>query len=183
MYQEIVIAGFGGQGLMLLGRLLAFAAMKKELHVTWLPSYGPEMRGGTAHCTVIISTEKIPSPISTKPDTLIVMNQPSLDKFEPTLKKDASIYVNTSLIENITDISNKNLIKIPANKMAIELGSSKVANMLMLGAYIADNDFLDMETVKEALASVLSDKKRHLIPINEKALDKGRKINMKLAYA
>ena len=133
------------------------------------------MRGGTANCTVMVSSKEIPSPITSKPDTLIVMNQPSLDKFQYSVKEGGTIYINSSLVGDVDIRTDLTVIKIPANQMAIQLGSSKVANMLMLGAYIAENDFMNLETAKAALVRVLSEKKHNLIEINEKALAKGNR--------
>ncbi|ACL69437.1 2-oxoacid:acceptor oxidoreductase family protein [Halothermothrix orenii] len=177
MKEEMIIAGFGGQGVMLMGKLLAYAGMKEGIEVSWMPSYGPEMRGGTANCTVIMSSNKIPSPLSSKPDTIIVMNLPSLEKFAPRVKPGGTIFVNSSLIEKEVDRDDVEVIKVPANELANELGNSKVANMVMLGAYLSKKDVVDLNTVKDSLKSVLSRRHHKLIPINEKALDTGVRLN------
>ena len=173
MKQEIIMAGFGGQGVMSIGRLLAYAGMKEDKEVSWMPSYGPEMRGGTANCTVIVSDEKIPAPVSSHPDTAIVMNLPSQDKFAPKVKKDGHLLVNSSLIEKEVERDDINIIKIPANTIADELGNTRVANMVMLGAYIAAVDIVSLDTVKDSLTNVLPERRHNLIPMNEEALDRG----------
>jgi len=173
MKQEIIMAGFGGQGVMSIGRLLAYAGMKEDKEVSWMPSYGPEMRGGTANCTVIVSNEKIPAPVSSHPDTAIVMNLPSQDKFGPKVKENGHLLVNSSLIEKEVDRDDINIIKVPANEIADELGNTRVANMVMLGAYIAALDIVSLDTVKDSLKNVLPERRHNLIPMNEEALDRG----------
>ncbi|MFW5787479.1 MAG: 2-oxoacid:acceptor oxidoreductase family protein [Halanaerobiales bacterium] len=173
MKEEVVMAGFGGQGVMSIGRLLAYAGMKEDCEVSWMPSYGPEMRGGTANCTVIVSDERIPSPLSSRPNSIIVMNLPSLDKFEPRLKKEGIAFVNISLIERDIERDDIEMIGIPANEIANELGNSKVANMAMLGAYVAKTGIVDLDTVKNSLKNVLPERRHGLIPLNEEALQKG----------
>lgn len=173
MKEEIIIAGFGGQGVMSIGKMLAYAGMKEDKEVSWMPSYGPEMRGGTAHCTVKIYSEKIPSPFSSKPDTIIVMNLPSLEKFEPMVKKGGTIFMNSSLINEEPNREDLEVIKIPANKIANSLGNNQIANMVMLGAYLAKKRIIKINTVKESLASVFPERRHDLIPVNRKALDKG----------
>ncbi|MBF8437539.1 2-oxoacid:acceptor oxidoreductase family protein [Halanaerobiaceae bacterium Z-7014] len=173
MKQEIIMAGFGGQGVMSIGRLLAYAGMKEDKEVSWMPSYGPEMRGGTANCTVIVSDEKIPAPVSSHPDTAIVMNLPSQDKFGPKVKENGHLLVNSSLIEKEVDRDDINIINVPANEIADELGNTRVANMVMLGAYIAAVDIVSLDTVKDSLKNVLPERRHNLIPMNEEALDRG----------
>lgn len=173
MKEEVIMAGFGGQGVMSIGKLLSYAGMKEDYEVSWMPSYGPEMRGGTANCTVIVSDKQIPSPLSSKPDSIIVMNLPSLDKFAPQVKSGGTIYVNSSLIEKEVERDDVDVVKIPANEIANELGNSKIANMAMLGAYAAKNDVVDLDTVKKSLENVLPERWHKLIPLNEKALTKG----------
>ena len=173
MKEEVIMAGFGGQGVMSIGKLLSYAGMKEEKEVSWMPSYGPEMRGGTANCTVIVSDKKIPSPLSSNPDSIIVMNLPSLDKFAPKVKSGGSIFVNSSLISKEVERDDVEVIKVPANEIANELGNSKAANMAMLGAFVAKKGLVDLETVKESLKNVLPERRHDLIPINKKSLDKG----------
>ncbi|MCG8515184.1 MAG: 2-oxoacid:acceptor oxidoreductase family protein [Halanaerobiales bacterium] len=173
MKEEIIMAGFGGQGVMSLGRLLTYAGMKEGDEVSWMPSYGPEMRGGTANCTVIISSKQIPSPLSSQPDAIIVMNLPSLDKFAPCVKRGGAILLNSSLINKEVDRDDVKIIKVPANQIANELGNTKVANMVMLGAYLAHKRIVKLETVKAALQDVFPARRHNLIPINQQALDRG----------
>ncbi len=177
MKEEIILAGFGGQGIMLIGKLLAYAGMKEGFEVSWMPSYGPEMRGGTANCIVKISTNRIASPLTSNPDSLIVMNLPSLEKFESYMNNTGSIYLNSSLIkENIVSKVN-DVMKVPANDLAKDLGNSKVANMVMLGAYLAKKDFISIGIVKESLPKVLSARRHNLLLMNEQALDLGASIS------
>ncbi len=173
MKEEIIMAGFGGQGLMLAGKLLAYAGMKEGKEVSWMPSYGPEMRGGTANCTVIVSTEQIPSPLSSKPDTILIMNHPSLKKFVPKVKTGGTVILNSSLIDEEAERNDLNVIKVPANEIAGDIGNTKVANMVMLGAYLAKTKVVSMDAIKQALRDVLPEKRHNLIPFNEEALDKG----------
>ena len=173
MHEEIIMAGFGGQGVMSIGQLLAYSGMTEGLNVSWMPSYGPEMRGGTANCTVIVSDSKIASPLTSKPDSVIVMNLPSQDKFSPKVKEGGLVVTNTSLIEKEVERKDVEVIKVPANEIANELGNTKVANMIMLGAYLARKDIIDLDTVKDSLSSVLPERHHGLIPLNEEALDRG----------
>ena len=174
MKEEIILAGFGGQGIMLMGKLISYAGMKEDKEVSWMPSYGPEMRGGTANCTVIVSDKKIPSPMSSNPDTIIVMNLPSLDKFLPELKSGGTVLLNSSLIEKEVTRDDVKVIKVPANEIANELGNAKVANMVMLGSYLAEKDIVKPETVKKSLKSVLSARNTKLVDMNIEALERGK---------
>ncbi len=175
MVQERVIcAGFGGQGVMSMGQLLSYSGMIEGKNVSWLPSYGPEMRGGTANCNVTVSDTPIGSPIIDHNATAaIVMNLPSLIKFENELEKDGKILINSSLIEKDPERKDIKPYYIPANEIAVEIGNGKVANMVMLGAYIELTNIVKRETVVEALKKVFGPDKAHLIPLNEKALEKG----------
>ncbi len=173
MLEEIIIAGFGGQGIMLLGRLLAYAGMLEEKNVAWMPSYGPEMRGGTANCTVIISTEEIASPVVSYPRSIIVMNQPSLDKFEPQVKKEGLILLNDSLIKRKVNRDDVTIIRVPANDIADQLGNSKVANMVIFGAYIKKSEVVKLDTVFKALEETLAASHQDLIDLNKEALRRG----------
>lgn len=173
MYHGLIIAGFGGQGIMLMGQILAEAGMLEGKHVTWLPSYGPEMRGGTANCTVVISDEPVASPVIDIPTEIIVMNIPSLLKFEPYLKTEGNLFMNTSVIDREPKRKDIKIIKVPANDIADKLGNLKVANMVMLGAYIAATKAVDKETVFEALKKKLKGKKENLLDINKKAILEG----------
>ena len=176
MLDEIIIAGFGGQGVLLMGRLIAQAGMLEGKHVAWMPSYGPEMRGGTANCTVIVSSEEVASPVVPNPITLIAMNQPSLDKFEPMVVKDGIIVVNQSLVSRDISRDDIQVVKVPANDIANELGNLRVANMVALGTYIARSKSVKMETVFEALEQTLDKRQEKIIALNKEALKRGAKI-------
>lgn len=176
MLDEIIIAGFGGQGVLLMGRLIAQAGMLEGKHVAWMPSYGPEMRGGTANCTVIVSSEEVASPVVPNPITLIAMNQPSLDKFEPMVVKDGIIVVNQSLVSRDISRDDIQVVKVSANDIANELGNLRVANMVALGTYIARSKSVKMETVFEALEQILDKRQEKIIALNKEALKRGEKI-------
>ncbi|QZY55596.1 2-oxoacid:acceptor oxidoreductase family protein [Crassaminicella profunda] len=171
--QEIVCAGFGGQGVMSMGQLLTYAGMIEGKHVSWLPSYGPEMRGGTANCGVVVSDHPVGSPIVTDSTAAIVMNLPSLFKFEKTLVKDGLLLVNSSLIDKKTSRDDVKAYYIPANEMANELGNGKVANMIMLGAFLEITKTVKIESILAALKKVFGPSKEHLLPLNKEALEKG----------
>ncbi len=175
MTSEIIIAGFGGQGALLMGELIAQAGMTEGKQVSWLPSYGPEMRGGTANCCVIVSDEPVGSPVVTEADAVIVLNKPSLDKFEGAIKPGGKLFINSSLIDKKAARSDITVYYIPANELAMELGNAKVANVVMLGAYIAASGVVAKESVIAAVAHMLGERKAHLIPMNEKAYDAGAK--------
>jgi len=173
--EKLIVAGFGGQGVMLMGQLLAYAATNKELNTLWFPSYGPETRGGTANCQVIISDGDIYSPVFSKCDTAIIMNGPSLDKFESKVLPGGRIFVNSSLVDREVKRTDIEVIKVPVNEIAIELGNLKVANMVMLGAYINHGDTFKNDDIIKVLKKMFGDEKAHLIEINEKAIEKGNK--------
>ncbi|HHU63067.1 MAG TPA: 2-oxoacid:ferredoxin oxidoreductase subunit gamma [Clostridiales bacterium] len=173
MNEQIIIAGFGGQGIMLMGQLLAYAGMLEGKYVSWLPSYGPEMRGGTANCNVIISDSPVGSPIVTEATTVIAMNRPSLDKFENSLKKDGLLLINSSLVDRQAERKDVRSYYIDANDIANQLGNLKVANMVMLGALVELTGIASIKTVLESLKKVLGPSKQHLIPLNEQALERG----------
>lgn len=168
---RIKIAGFGGQGILLLGQLLAESAMRSNYYTTWLPSYGPEMRGGTANCHVNISDTRIGSPMVAESDVLIAMNLPSLDKFEDEVRKDGAIFVNSSLIERQVKRTDVETIYVPATEIADELGQTKVANVVMLGAYLGASGLLSVESVMAAAESAI--KRKEFMEINRKALQRG----------
>ena len=173
MLSEIVLAGFGGQGVMLMGQLISYAGMFEEKNVSWIPSYGPGMRGGTANCSVVLSSEEIGSPIVTEPDTLIAMNGPSMDKFEPTVRPGGTIIYNSSLIDHAPTRTDIRVIAVPANDIAAEMGNNKVANMIVLGAYLGVSGVVSVDSVVEALKKTLSAKRHDLIPLNREAILKG----------
>jgi len=173
MLERIIISGFGGQGVMLMGRLLAYAGMLEGKNVAWMPSYGPEMRGGTANCTVLISEEEIGSPIVSYPKILIAMNQPSLDKFEPNVSEDGLIILNDSLIDREVSRNDVIVIRIPADDIADKLGNSKAANMVVLGAYVEKSGVVKLETIFKALEKTLTGHNKRLLELNKEALKQG----------
>lgn len=172
MYEKIICAGFGGQGIMLMGKLLAEAGMKEGYNVTWLPSYGAEVRGGTAHSMVHISRERIASPTVSEPTTCIVMNKPSLVKFMGKIKKGGLLIVNTSMADKILEKKSIRIAAIPLTTLAVDLGNVKVANMIAVGAFIKLKKILSLETVLKGLDSVLASKK-DIVSINKKAVKLG----------
>jgi 2-oxoglutarate ferredoxin oxidoreductase subunit gamma len=173
MTEKIIIAGFGGQGIMSLGQVLCYSGMKEGRSVSWLPSYGPEMRGGTANCHVIVSDDDVASPIVSMADAVIAMNLPSLDKFESRVKPGGRLFINSSLIHKKAVRDDIEVYYIPANEMAVELGNSRVAGMVILGAYLEKAHTVSTDSVMESLKKVLGKKKESLIPINRKAMQQG----------
>jgi 2-oxoglutarate ferredoxin oxidoreductase subunit gamma len=174
MERSVVIAGFGGQGVILAGKILAQAGMNHGLEVTWLPSYGPEMRGGTANCTVILSDTAIGSPIVDEPTAVIALNLPSLDKFESTVAQKGVLLINRSLIAR--DVTRKDITAhvIPLNEIAARVGSARTVNMVALGAYVKATGAVPLDVVKQTMAAAMRDGgKEKLIAVNEKALDEG----------
>ncbi len=176
MYHEILIAGFGGQGVMLMGQMLAYAGMKRDLNVSWIPSYGPEQRGGTANCGVVLSTEPVGSPVVTEPSDCAVMNLPSLTKFEPAVTPSGYLYVNTSLCPDEVTRDDIKVVRVAATEEADAMGNARVANMIMLGAMMGGLEGLPFEVMEEVLPDVLPERHHGLIPVNLKALARGREI-------
>ncbi len=173
MTNEIIIAGFGGQGVVSSGIILAYAGLLENLNVTFFPSYGAEMRGGTANCSVVVSSEKIASPVVTNPDIVIIMNEPSLLKFEPMVKPKGLLFYNKTLIKSLpkrTDIEN---IPIEANKIAEELGQGRIANMVMLGAMLKKTKLLRLESMKVAQRARFAKASEEQLTLNDKALERG----------
>lgn len=168
--QEIIFAGFGGQGILSMGKFLAYAGMDLGYNVSWLPSYGPEMRGGTANCSVIVTEENIGSPIVTQATTLVVMNRPSLDKFENSVVPGGLIVVDSSLMNREVYRKDVTVLSLPASEIADELGSKKIANMVLLGAMVEKTGIMDMDALLKALKE---HGKEDFYEINEKALKKG----------
>ena len=172
MREEIIAAGFGGQGVMLIGKIFAYSGMMEGKQVTYFPAYGAEVRGGTANSTTIISTEEIPTPVSAHPDVLLAMNSPSCKKFGSRLKKGGLLIANTSLIENVFSRSDLTIIKIPATSLAHDLGNKRSANMIMIGAYLKYKAIVSLKSVEKAV-SILLPGKKDLWDINKKALRLG----------
>lgn len=181
MESSIVIAGFGGQGALFAGQLLAYAAMQQEKEVTWLPSYGPEMRGGTANCTVVIGDEPIASPLVRQPDCVIALNLPSADKYEPRVKPGGLFLVNSSLVIRPLTRQDVTNILLPANELAEKAGDLRVANLVMLGALIALSGVLPLRAVDAALVTWLPERHRALLETNRRALHEGALYVMALA--
>ncbi|GBF11063.1 2-oxoacid:acceptor oxidoreductase family protein [Tepidibacillus infernus] len=176
MLHEIIIAGFGGQGVMSMGQLLAYAGMIENKHVSWLPSYGPEQRGGTANVSVIISDEPVGSPVISHPTTAIVLNKPSFDKFEPLVIPGGVLIVNSSLIDVKSTRQDITIIEVSASELANEMGEPKVANSIILGAFLEISKAVSPESVIESLKKVLPERRHNLIPVNQLALEKGAQI-------
>ena len=174
MNEKVIFAGFGGQGVMLMGQLLSYAATEKDLNTLWFPSYGPETRGGTANCSVTISDEYVNSPVISTPDSIVIMNKPSLAKFQPKLKKGGDVFVNTSLVKDVEYRKDVNVYEIDANNIALELGNLKVANMVVLGSYLAITKVFTEDEVLDILKQKFTGSKANLIEINRKALEAGR---------
>jgi 2-oxoglutarate ferredoxin oxidoreductase subunit gamma len=173
MLEEIIIAGFGGQGVMSMGQLIAYAGMLEGKGVSWLPSYGPEQRGGTANCAVIVSDEPVGSPLVTNPSTAIILNIPSFDKFEHRVRPGGLLIINSSLVTRVSERSDIEIIELTATDMAADLGNARVANMILLGAFIELTKVVSNESIIESLKKVLSEEKHHLIEVNKQALNKG----------
>lgn len=173
MQTEVVIAGFGGQGVLFAGQILAFAGMDSGKDVTWIPSYGPEMRGGTANCTVIIADEEIGSPLARHPKAAIIMNLPSLDKYEPMVASGGFLIANASLVNREVTRDNINSLFVPANEIAESIGNRRLANIVLLGALLMKMPVLPLEAIKEALNNHLPERHRRLLPTNLQALRQG----------
>jgi len=173
MTKKTVFAGFGGQGVLMMGYVYAVAAMRDGKEVTFLPSYGAEVRGGTANCTVVVSDEEIFSPVTSSPDYAIIMNKPSLAKYEGMIKKGGIIIINSSLIK--TDLTRKDLeaIKVPANDIAKELGSDRTINMIMLGAFVSRTKISTLDSIMNGLTEIVKGKKESVMKLNRKGLDIG----------
>ncbi len=179
MQTEIIIAGFGGQGVLFAGQLLAYAAMDAGAEVTWIPSYGPEMRGGTANCTVIIADEEIGAPTVRNPKAALVFNLPSFDKYEPLVAPDGVLVVNSSLVDRGFNRSDIRAVLIPANEIAESLGDKRMTNMVMIGALLGVLPILPLTAVQKALEDHLPERHKRLLPLNFKALEMGAEVALK----
>jgi 2-oxoglutarate ferredoxin oxidoreductase subunit gamma len=173
MHREMIIAGFGGQGVLLLGKLLAEAGMEEGKHVSWLPSYGPEIRGGAANCNVVISDDPVGSPIVTEADVLVAMNRPSLEKFQASLLPDSFLIINSSVIDIEPARRDVWVFQVPANRIAGDLGLIKAANSVIAGAVIRATGCVSLETFREVLKKKLVNGKADLLAVNIKALEAG----------
>ncbi len=173
MREEVVIGGYGGQGIILAGKFLAYLAMKEGMFVTYFPSYGAEMRGGTANCAVIISSGEISSPICSSPGSVIAMNEPSVEKFSPRLRKNGLLIINSSLSKSERKRTDIEIIKIPADDLSKELGNIRAANMIMLGKFLSVKKITSIENACSLLEKVLPVHQHSLMDINKKALRTG----------
>jgi len=176
MQQEMIFSGFGGQGALFAGMILAYAGMDSGKNVSWIPSYGPEMRGGTANATIIISDEEIGSPVIRRPSAAIVLNNPSMEKYEPLVKPCGNLVYNSSLISGAPSRADIRYVAVPANDVAAELGNVRMANIVALGALVAMTNVLPLEAVAQALRDHLPENKRHLLEPNLQALRRGAEL-------
>lgn len=180
---QVLMAGFGGQGMLLAGKVLAHAAMEAGQEVSWLPSYGPEMRGGTANVTVCISPRPIASPLVPSPQSLVVMNRPSLEKFAPKVRPGGLIVVNTSLVQAETDREDCTVIGVAARELAAENGTDRAANFVMLGAYVGATQVVAVELVEQQIAHEFEGGKERFIPANVAAFRAGLQLGRKARVA
>lgn len=176
MYQGIRISGFGGQGVISAGVLLAYTGILENKNVSFFPSYGAEMRGGTANCSVVIASNEVDTPIVSSPDTVIVLNEPSLAKFEPAVKPGGTLIVNSSLIKTETKRKDIKVIKVACNEIADKLGNAKVMNMVALGVFAKATGAVSIESIAKALPKVYKKLKPEVIELNVKALNEGAKL-------
>jgi 2-oxoglutarate ferredoxin oxidoreductase subunit gamma len=174
--EEIIIAGFGGQGVLSMGKILAYSGIMQDQEVSWMPSYGPEMRGGTANVTVILSDERISSPILTRYDTAIILNQQSMDKFEPMVKPGGTLIYDSNGITHHPERKDIKIFRVDAADEAAKMGLSKIFNMIVLGGYLKTKPVVTLENVIQGLKKSLPARYHHLIPDNEKALKRGMEI-------
>jgi 2-oxoglutarate ferredoxin oxidoreductase subunit gamma len=173
MHDEIIFSGFGGQGALFAGQLLAYAAADHGLHVTWIPSYGPEMRGGTAHCTVVVSDEPIGSPLVRRPSSVVALNLPSFEKYEPLVKSGGLLVYNRTLVDHPQARDDIRYVAVPANEIAEQLGNVRQANVVLLGGYLAATGILPLDAVEIALDNHLPGRQRRFLDSNKEALRRG----------
>lgn len=176
MKEEIIIAGFGGQGVLSMGKILAYAGLMDNLEVTWMPSYGPEQRGGTANVTVIVSDEQISSPVLDTYDTAVLLNQQSLDKFENKVKAGGTIIYDPSGIHRVPERTDVKVVAVDAMTAAIEMNNSKTYNMILLGALLKQRGLVSVDAVVKGLKKTLPERHHHLIPLNEQAIKRGMEL-------
>lgn len=175
MSLKIIFSGFGGQGVLMMGYVLAYAGMNEDKHVTFLPSYGAEVRGGTANCTVVVSDEEIASPIASSPEFVVAMNYPSMVKYQNMVKSGGTMFLNSDLITEAPSREDINLCKAPVNTLAHDMGADRSLNMVMLGIVAATTGMVSKEALLQAIEKVLQGKKQSLIDMNQKALEAGMK--------
>jgi 2-oxoglutarate ferredoxin oxidoreductase subunit gamma len=173
MNESVIMSGFGGQGILLMGQLLCYAGMHEGRNVTWMPSYGPEMRGGTANCTVMISSARVGSPVTRFPQSLVAMNKASLDKFEEAVQAEGFLVINSSLVDRDPVRADLRVIKVPANQIAEAVGTLQVTNMAALGAYVAGRGIVSLDSVTIALRRMIPEHRKELLEVNEEALRRG----------
>lgn len=173
MQEEVIISGFGGQGSLFAGQLLAYAAMDQDLHVTWIPSYGPEMRGGKARCTVVVSDQEIGAPLVRRPSAAIVLNIPSMEAFEPAVKPGGVLVANSSMIPDESQREDIDVVYAPASDLATEIGNVRMANVICLGALVEATQVVSLDAVAEALDDHLPERHRDLLDLNKEALRRG----------
>ncbi|MDG5787632.1 2-oxoacid:acceptor oxidoreductase family protein [Evansella sp. AB-P1] len=173
MKEEIIIAGFGGQGVMSMGQFLTYAGLKEGKEVTWFPSYGPEQRGGTANVSVVISDQPVDSPVIDEPTAFLALNKPSFNKFYSHVKESGNIFINSDLITNYAKRNDVVIHEITATQIAQHIGNERIAGMVLLGAFIEKTGILSKESLYSALKDVLGESKKHLIPMNKKAILEG----------
>lgn len=174
MYFDCIIAGFGGQGVLLMGNILAYAGMAEKKNVTYMPVYGVEMRGGTANCTVVVSEDEIGSPIIQRPVSAVAMNRPSLEMFGPRVKKGGLLVVNASLVpEELVAFKGVEALMVPSRELALEVGSDRLANMVMLGAAVRKSGAVSLKALKKALYPALDPRYHKMIEMNQAAMDRG----------
>ncbi len=171
--KKTVFAGFGGQGVLMMGYAFAMSVMNDGKHITYLPAYGAEMRGGTANCTVAVSDEEIFSPVASAPDYAVILNNPSLIKYESMISSGGTIFINSSLVTKEISRDDISVVKIPASDMAKKLRNERISNMIMLGAFVAHSQLTSMESILNALAEITKGKKASTMKSNKKGLDAG----------
>ena len=177
-HEETIFCGFGGQGVLFAGQLLAYAGLAEGLYVTWIPSYGPEMRGGTANCTVILSEEEIGAPVVAHPTAAVVFNRPSMAKYEPLVRPGGVLLANSSLIETRSARDDLRAVYLPASDLATDLGNIRMANMVLLGAFVTLTGLVTLDAVKAQLDEHLSERQRKWLEPNYRALDRGAELDI-----
>jgi len=182
MQRDVIMAGFGGQGILLIGKMLAYAGMHEGKQVSWLPSYGPEMRGGTCNCTVVVSDKPVGSPVIRSPRAVLAMNLPSLEKFEADIRPGGLLLINSSLISRGTNRDDLTVIEVPANQIATDLGNPRGANMVALGAYLGATDAVSMDEVIEVIRETFAARPA-VIDVNIDALRKGYELGAEAKVA
>ncbi|NPV66765.1 MAG: 2-oxoacid:ferredoxin oxidoreductase subunit gamma [Anaerolineae bacterium] len=176
MQEEVIFAGFGGQGVLFAGQLLAYTAMDEGKHVTWIPSYGPEMRGGTANCTVVVSNEPIGSPLVSRPSIAVVFNNPSMLKYCDQVKPGGLLVVNISIVEATTSREDITILNIPATETANALGETRLTNMILMGAMLAARPVVSVETLRQTIIARLPKRRQDLLALNLEAITKGMEL-------